>query len=773
MSSTETTVRAPEREQEREDLTPRAAGPAQAPAPARVPWWQRYGADLLIAAVLGVVAYLARRHGLPTDGLWHDDTNPAAGAKAASSLSQLLAVSLEHPGYTVLLKGWWDLPGGSDASWAYPALIAGTLSPPLLYLALRGCGYERSISALLGAALAAAQADIIYSGRLRTYTIDVLIVLGVAMIVPRLARMRWRWQTGIAWIVGAILVATFSGFALVAVAVGGAILVLHPKSDLRMRLAAVATQAAASIAILVATSNTYDLAENRDRWRDTYDAFVNFHPNPLRFADEAFVHLRRLAEAYPGGPSALAGVGIVVALLGLAIIAYKGREAIRARYLLLLLGVVFVGSLLGSLPFGPLKGETTNQGYRVSLWLIPVIAVGLAAALQGLRSLLPNRRALRSGFDAAAYLAAAALLVSALAATQPAYPLPGAKSAADFVQSHLGPRDSVLIGYHANWSFAAETNFPYTVDPTPDNTYGFVPDFTDPRIHYLDVGQHFELGRGPVPVGPRTIAPDVKGADRVFVYYHMPIVEGWDPGAKTRLASTLRKLGYEKQPSFNSGVATVQVWRSPQAKGPAAPGPSRAGGGAAPSPSGSSTSGKANLTLSDLPKGWQAATPLSTPPLASVFACLNLPPAQASRAAVFTNAPPVAQVAISEVTKSPSAGQARDALNALRGPGAAGCIESATRSTVQRIGFQVSVTAKQVRPPSAGGNPAVAYKETVRAAQGNAKFGQGTVVFFTHGKLGVLIGGLGVGNQSFPSNLLASIVGAAAQRLNSTTPSGR
>jgi hypothetical protein len=769
MSATESTVRAPERAQERETTTAGPPRPAQGPVPAQVPWWQRHGADLLVAAVLGVVAYLVRRHGLPTDGLWHDDTNPAAGAKAASSLSQLLAVSLEHPGYTVLLKGWWGLPGGSDASWVYPALIAGTLSPPLLYLALRGCGYERSISALLGAALAAAQADIIYSGRVRSYTIDMLIVLGVAMIVPRLARMRWRWQTGIAWVVGAILVATFSGFALVAVAVGGAILVLHARSDLRMRLAAVATQAAASIAILVATSNTYDLAENRDRWRDTYDAFVTFHPNPLRFADEAFVHLRRLAEAYPGGPSALAGVGIVVALLGLAIIAWKGREAIRARYLLLLLGVVFVGSLLGSLPFGPLKGETTNQGYRVSLWLIPVIAVGLAAALQGLRSLLPNRRTLRSGFDAVVFLGAAALLVSALAATQPAYPLPGAKSAADFVQSHLGPRDSVLIGYHANWSFAAETNFPYTVDATPDNTYGFVPDFTDRRIHYLDVGQRFEQGLGPVPVGPRTIAPDVKGADRVFVYYHMPIVEGWDPGAKTRLASTLRKLGFQRQPTVHFESASVQVWGSGQAKGPAAPGPSQAGGAAAPSPSGSSTSGKANLTLSDLPKGWPAAAPLATRPLASVFACLNLPPAQTSRIVVFPNG---AQVAISEVTKSPSAAQARDAVKTLRGPGAAGCIESATRSTVQ-VGFRVSVTAKQVRPPSAGGNPAVAYKETVRAAQGNAKFGQGTVVFFTHGKLGVLIGGLGLGNQSFPSNLLASIVGAVAQRLNSATPSGR
>jgi len=713
----------------------------------------------VVAGILLVVAFLVRRHGLPTDGLWHDDTNPAAGAKAASSLSQLLAVSLEHPGYTVLLKGWWDLPGGSDASWAYPALIAGTLSPPLLYLALRACGYKRSISALLGAALAAAQADIIYSGRVRTYTIDVLIVLGVAMIVPRLARIRWRWQTGIAWAVGAILVATFSGFALVAVAVGGVILVLHPKSDLRMRLAAVATQAAASIAILVATSNTYDLAENRDRWRDTYDAFVNFHPNPLRFAEEVLVHLRRLAEAYPGGPSALAAVCIFLALIGLVTIAWKGRQAIRARYLLLLFGVVFVGSLLGSLPFGPTKGETTNQGYRVSLWLIPVLAIGLAAALQGLRGLLPDRRTLRVGFDAAAYLAAAALLVSALAATQPAYPLPGAKSAADFVQSHLGQRDSVLIGYHANWSFAAETSFPYTVDPTPDNTYGFVPDFTDPRIHYLDVGQRFEQGRGPVPVGPRTIAPDVKGADRVFVYYHMPIVEGWDPGAQTRLASTLRKLGFIRQPTAHFGAARVEVWRRS----------AEAGHNANRRPA--AATGQINLRLSDLPPGWVSTPPPASSLTTGILACLHVPTVKTTQRVVTATDPKSQLNAVSEVTVWPSPTAAQSSYAALSGPDAAGCIKSTLGSALRSIGLSAAVTAKKVPPPPTGGDPAVAYTGTIRISNGTRQLAQGSIVFFTHKKSGVLISGYSM--QPFPANLLSSLVATVAHRVNATTPKSR
>ncbi len=706
-----------------------------------------------------MVAFLVRRHGLPTDGLWHDDTNPAAGLKAVSSLSQLLAVSIEHPGFTAALMGWRDLTGGSDASLTYPALIAGVLSPPLLYLALRRCGYERSISALLGAALAAAQTDIIYSGRIRTYTIDVLIVLGLAMIVPRLARMRWRWQTAVAWVVGAIVVATFSGFALIAVAVAGAIVVLHPKSDLRVRVAAVAVEAAACAAILVATGRTYNLALNRDRYRITTDAFVTFHPNPFRFVGEVFVHLRRLAETYPGGPSALAAVCIVLALIGLVSIAWKGRQAIRARYLLLLFGVVFVGGVLGKLPFGPIQVNTISDGGRVSLWLIPVLAIGLAAALQGLRSLLPSRVALRTGFDTATYLAAAAILVSALAAKQPPYPYPGAKPATDFVQSHLGRRDSVLIGFHADWSFAAESNLAYKIDPVPDSTYGFHPDFTDPRVHYVDVGQRSERGLGPELVDPRHVAPEVKGADRVFVYYHMPLVQGWDPGARTRLDSTLRKLGFKRRPTFHFGAARVEVWR-------------RSGRGALVrgrgGPKRKTAAGRINLRLSDLRPGWQTA---STPPNPALFACLHSPTAKTNQRAVKVTGPKAKRSAVFEVTLWPSPAAAQGAFNALSGPDATRCLQLTLQSVLLSRGYPASVTAKEVPPPPTGRDPAVAYTEVVRASNGTSHF-DGTVVFFTHGKASVLISGISVGGP-FPPDLLSSLVATVADRVNAATPQSR
>jgi hypothetical protein len=711
--------------------------------------------------VLVVVAFLARRHGLPTDGLWHDDTVPAAGVKAASSLSQLLAVSIEHPGFTAALMGWSHLTGGSDASLTYPALIAGVLSPPLLYLALRGCGYERSISALLGAALAAAHTDIVYSGRIRSYTIDVLIVLGLAMIVPRLIRTRWRWQTGVVWVVGAIVVSTFSGFALIATAVAGAIVVLHHASDLRVRAVAVATQAAACAALLVATGRTYNLAAFREFYRDQTDAFLTFHPNPFRFGGEVLVHLRRLGEAFPGGPGWLATLCIVVALIGLVTIAWKGRQAIRARYLLLLFVVVFVGGVLGRLPFGPKAASTLSNGQRVSLWLIPILAVGLAAFVQGLRSLLPDRRALRIGFDIAAYLAAAAILVSAVTAKQLPYPFPGAHSATDFVESHLGQRDSVLIGYHADWSFAVESNFASKVVPAPDSTNGFHPDFTDPRVHYVDVGQRSERGLGPELVDRRHVAPEVKGADRVFVYYHMPLVEGWDPGARTSLDSTLRKLGFERR-TFHFGAARVEVWR-------------RSGRGALVrgrgGPKRKTAAGRINLRLSDLPPGWVSTPPPASSLTTGILACLHVPTVKTTQRVVTATDPKSQLNAVSEVTVWPSPTAAQSSYAALSGPDAAGCIKSTLGSALRSIGLSAAVTAKKVPPPPTGGDPAVAYTGTIRISNGTRQLAQGSIVFFTHKKSGVLISGYSM--QPFPANLLSSLVATVAHRVNATTPKSR
>ena len=689
---------------------------------------RRYWPDLLLAVLLAVVAFLSRRHGLPTDGLWLDDTIPAAGLVAHPS--QLLTVGASYPGYVALLIGWSHLIGGSDASLAYPALIAGTLSPPLLYLGLRAWGCERPIAVLLGAALTAAQTDIVYSGRLRSYTIDLLIVLGLVMILPALVRMRWRWYVGVAWVVGAMVMAFFSGFALGAAAVAGAFIVLRPTRDLPVRAVAVGTQAAASIALFVAEGRTYDVATTQSVYGHTWDAYPHFHLNPIEFGNEALIHLRRVAEVFPDGPPWLAMICGLAALAGLALAATGGRQVIRARYLAALIAVTFIGSLFGDLPFGPKEANPLSDGGRVSLWLVPVIAFGLAVVLHAIRRLLARQRPLGIAFDVASYAGAIAILVSALAATTLQYPFPGAHSAAEFVESQLGPQDQVLIPTNANWSFAAETSFKSGIDATPWDLEGFQPNYPDSRLHYVD--SH---------VDPSHIADFVKRPGRVMVYYPEHPFNSSERQTRADLAATLDSLGLHRQRAVTFDDAEVDVYR-----------------GANPT--------QANLRASDFPSGWSLIPPTSTTTQRILSCAQGGAPADSGGSVVAATGPHVTN-AISQLDQWAGGSAASQAVSALAGAASQACVRSAVEETLAAAGFPLNVTVTPENPPPAAGPNAVAYRVVGRDKSGGPSGAAGSVVFFSRGTTTALLVGLsGDPKKPFPASLLANLSGTLAKRIS-------
>jgi hypothetical protein len=530
------------------------------PAPAR---WRSWAPDALVVATLTAVAFITRHGGLPTDGLWHDDAWVVFGA-TKGSLSHLFTVGADHPGYTLLLMAWTRL-GGNIESTSYPAFIAGTLGPPALYVVLRRLGFERSISALLGATLAAAHIHIMYSGRVKTYSLDVLIVLGLVVAVASLANIRWRWYTAVAWVTTATVVGSVSGFALVAIAAAGIVFLLHPASDRRVRFVAVGAQAVLLLILFVATQRSYDTHKLEVFWARQYDAYLNFDVNPIRFGAELVEHLSRVAHVFPGGSGWWATPCVIIALLGLGA-ASNGRlppGAVRARYLLIILLVVVLGALLDKFPFGPARGgdrlgpATFSRGERASIWLIPLLAVGLAITIQALRRFAADRRVLRVGFDTLLYVLAAIVLVAAVSHDAPPYALFGSKSAVKFVEAQLGKDDALLVMQGGHYQLAVESDLKVSLVARPKESIGFVPQFADPRVHVVE----FAFDR---PISASVLQRTreaIRGTDRVIVYSGSHIFTVQFLIAQE---AVLRNEGFRKQKTINFGGEQVWIWqRSP------------------------------------------------------------------------------------------------------------------------------------------------------------------------------------------------------------------
>ncbi len=500
--------------------------------------------DLIVATVLFAVAFQLRRRALPAHGLWLDDSVEAAAAKM-TSLRQVFTVGEDHPGFIVVLKFVRALGVRSDAGLAYPALVAGTITPSLLFLALRRFGFARSISALLGAALTVTQIDVIYSGRVKTHVIDPLIILGLVVVVPALTRKRWGVITALGWVCAAFLLATVSGYALLTVTVAAVVIASHPVGDFVVRIIAVGAQAVVSAALFLAESGTYNRGVLQAQWRHVWDAFPSASPQSV------LVHLGRVAETFPGGPLWIATVTVIVAIVALVVEATRSEHAVLARFLLLMLVVAAAAGVMGAVPFGPKTARAVAGGTRVTLWLAPVVAVGVAFALQRVLELAAAR--VRAATHIAAYVGAAVVLFSAVTAVPWRYPLPDANKAAQFVESNVGPRDAVVVAINDDsYSLAAESTFRATLTRTPQSGIGFWPSYTDPRIVLT-------YGRSALYVAIR-----VSRADRVFVYRPRPPFNAVQKQSLQSLAVALSYAGFVLQENMQWDRARlgarVEVW---------------------------------------------------------------------------------------------------------------------------------------------------------------------------------------------------------------------
>jgi hypothetical protein len=497
--------------------------------------------DTLVAVGLFVAALLYRRH-FPRDGLFFDDAWQAFGA-AEGSFRQLLTVGAIEPGFGVELMAWSRIFGSGASSMVVPAMIAGALGPPALYLVLRKFGYAVSVSLLLGAALTVCETAIVYSGRVKSYTADVLIILLLCVVLPWLARRQWRVRTAVLWTVGSIVLASFSPFALLAIIAAAAILVLHPQDDRKTRLIVAGVQVTLLAALLTAENATHNQADVVDFFKGQ-DAFIRLSLNPVTLGREIVTHVLHVTDVFPGAPGWSSAVCLVVAMVGVYLIARSGPLAVVGRFFVLMVGLAVVGSIATKFPFGPSSGA-----FRLTIWLTPIVAIGLAAVLQRVyRAAAARGRGLRLGFDAVAFVCSALLLVSALGVHR-AYPA-GAAHAARRVMTQAGPGDVVFITRGAMYTFALEAGTPVRLRPTPRLEVGFMPLFADSRLHPLDF-----LG-APTQSEITSALSETKRA-----YVVDSLVDQNDYRKyRTDLAKLISASGFTLQKRSQVGTATISEW---------------------------------------------------------------------------------------------------------------------------------------------------------------------------------------------------------------------
>ena len=294
---------------------------------------------------------------------------------------------------------WSRIFGSGASTMVVPAMIAGALGPPALYLVLRKFGYAVSVSLLLGAAMTVCETAILYSGHVKSYTADVLVILLLCVLLPWLARQHWQVRTAVVWTVGSIVLASFSPFTLLAIIAAAAILVLHSSGDRKIRLIVAGVQAFVIAGLFTAENGTHDQAAVVNFFKGQ-DAFIRPSLNPVTFGREIVAHFLHVTDVFPGGPAWFSAVCLVLAMVGVYLIARSGPLAVVGHFFVLMVGLAVVGSMATKFPFGPSSGA-----FRLTIWLTPIVAFGLAAVLQRVyRAAAARSRATRIGFDAVAFV---------------------------------------------------------------------------------------------------------------------------------------------------------------------------------------------------------------------------------------------------------------------------------------------------------------------------------------------------------------------------------
>jgi hypothetical protein len=509
--------------------TQAAADAARRRDPARTSWrvpaltW----VDLVfVLALVGVTAAL-RATRLPAPGLWFDDAFVGLVTKA-DTFEEIRLVGLTSPGYGFLLKGWLSLFGFTELNAQLPALVLGIATPPLAYGLLVWKGVHRLAAGTGALLLAFSAVHIRYSDRVKQFTLDGIVSLGLIAVFwwllddVRSAR-RWGWA-GVA-AVGAVVLATPSLVLVMAgFGVAWCVLLVRHRSSFRVALLPTVLAGVFSLAWLTLVLMPATNPRLRDFWAGYYIPVGDGLTSAL---DHTALRLERLIERAVELPTITAVVLVVLSALVVLL-----RRPVLGLLLVIPVPIAVVLAASQAAPLG---------GGRVDIYLYPGLAVMVALALDEV-----------AGISRLALAAICAVLVGlfALSYSSPGgYPQQDLEPLVAHVQREASPSDGILVYPHASFGFGLYTTWPVDLERSEAWATGF-----DVRVDRPNVYVPATPSRTP-EAAAAAVREATRSHDRVW------FVVAQETGDSIRAyEEAFRSLGYSKSSELRRPGATLTLW---------------------------------------------------------------------------------------------------------------------------------------------------------------------------------------------------------------------
>jgi hypothetical protein len=411
--------------------------------------------DAAAAVLLTALAIVLRLRPLGPSSLWFDDAWAALVVRA-HTLHDVLLAGATAPGYAVVLKGWTWVAGFSELKAQMPALVAGVLAPPTLFLVLRARRVGRLGAAAGALVLVASVVHMTYSTRVKEYTLDSLVsvlLLGVVLWLADDVSSGRRWWIYLGTSVVAVLL---SSPALVIVASSLCIVVV-----MLARQGVGALRVAVAPALIAAVFGVLWWALMlRPRVDEPLKAYWKgyYIPHDRGVAHAVWVLARGLKDVFVGlvpVPTTPAAALVVPAAVIVMLVARR-----FVPVLLLVVGPLAVAIVLAAAQEAPLGTGRTD------IYLYPGLAMAIGLAVDELAGV--------SERVTAAALAVVVLVTAVAFQPALAYPKRYARPLVDEVSRSAAPSDTILVRPSDDFAFGLYSRWPVTFFRSHDIEPGFV-----------------------------------------------------------------------------------------------------------------------------------------------------------------------------------------------------------------------------------------------------------------------------------------------------------